>query len=120
MNIKDIIKKVANLLYKDEDVYNGSVLFDFSSYDDENYIPYIIIDDRRVLVSEFFVNKKGNIIKITDNKDNIFEFDINSMDNNSFEYFCEKSFLYNLLSDVYYETDYSWEIGDFELDFLNE
>jgi hypothetical protein len=33
METKEIVKKLAELLYKDEGVYEGVVCFDWSSYD---------------------------------------------------------------------------------------
>lgn len=120
MNTKKIIKKLAELLYKDEGVYDGVVCFDWASYDDENDIPYLIIKGERIKIEEFKVNKEGNIIKVLRHND-IFlidEWTLNLDECTFTEQDFEDMGMYTFLNDVYYETDYSWEIGDFEMDFL--
>ena len=62
MVTREIVKKLAELLYKDEGVYDGAVYFDWSSYDDDFYIPHLNIDGNRVNIEEFRVNKEGNEI----------------------------------------------------------
>lgn len=114
MEIKEITKKIANLLYKDKDVYNGVVYFDFSSYDYDEDIPSINVNDKKVLVSKFEINREGTIITIIgEHNTDRYTLDVNTC---SEELFDE---IYTLLNDVYSETDYSWEYGDFE-DFLSK
>lgn len=115
METKEIVKKLAELLYKDEGVYDGVVCFDWSSYDYDEDIPNLTIDNKIVKIEEFRVNKEGTeIIVISDNDK--YTLDLTTSP------FTEKEYsdmgMYTLLSSVYYETDYSWEIGDFEIDFL--
>jgi hypothetical protein len=57
MTIRDIVKKLANLLYKDEGAYEGVVCFDWSSYDFDEDIPYITIDCKEFQVEVFSVNE---------------------------------------------------------------
>ena len=120
MEIREIVKKLAELLYKDEGVYDGAVCFDWSSYDFDEDIPYLIIKGERIQIEEFKVNKEGNIIKVLRNNDLflIDEWTLNLDECTFTEQDFEDMGMYTLLSSVYYETDYSWEIGDFEMDFL--
>ena len=102
-------KKVSRLLHQDEKVYEGVVCFDQSSYDTEDEIPSLCIDENIVMVEEFQVDKEGSEIIITSG-DNRYTLDLKSYTEQKYE----NMDLYKLLIDVYYETDYSWEIGDFE------
>lgn len=61
------------------------------------------------MVEEFQVDKEGSEIIITSG-DNRYTLDLKSYTEQKYE----NMDLYKLLIDVYYETDYSWEIGDFE------
>lgn len=115
MKTKEIVKKLAELLHKDEGVYEGVVYFDWSSYDLDDDIPYLIINGERIQIEEFKVNKEGNEIVVI-NGDDSYTLNLDKCT------FTEQDFedmgMYALLNSVYYETDYSWEIGDFEIDFL--
>ena len=122
METRDIVIKLAELLHKDEGVYDGAVCFDWSSYDLDEDIPYLIIKGERIKIEEFKVNKEGNIIKVLRHNDLflIDEWTLNLDECTFTEQDFEDMGMYALLNSVYYETDYSWEIGDFELDFLKE
>ena len=115
MNTQEIVKKLAQLLYNEEEGYNGIVYFDWKTYDDENDIPHIIINGERVNIDEFRVNKDGTQISVISG-DDIYTLNLTTSPFTEQEY--EDMGMYTLLNDVYYETDYSWEIGDFEIDFL--
>ena len=52
MNIQEIVKRLAKLLYQDEGVYEGAVCFDWSSYDEEYEIPSICIVANRGSLSD--------------------------------------------------------------------
>ena len=113
METKEIVKKLAKLLYKDEGVYDGVLCFDWSSYEYEDDIPHIILDNKLIKIEEFQVNKEGNkIIIYTD--DNKYVLNLEMFNENDFK----NMGMYSLLMNIYYETDYSWELGDFEIDFL--
>ena len=120
MNTQEIVKKLAELLYKDEGVYDGAVCFDWASYDLDEDIPYLIIKGERIKIEEFNVNKEGNIIKVLRHNDLflIDEWTLNLDECTFTEQDFEDMGMYALLNSVYYETDYSWELGDFEIDFL--
>ena len=120
METKEIVKKLAELLYKDEGVYDGAVCFDWASYDLDEDIPCLIINGECVKIEEFKVNKEGNIIKVLRHDDlfHIDEWTLNLDECTFTEQEYEDMGMYALLNSVYYETDYSWEIGDFEIDFL--
>lgn len=113
MNTQDIVKRLAKLLYQDEGVYEGVVCFDWSSYDEEYEIPSICIGGDSVMVEEFQVNKEGTEIIITSG-DNRYTLDLAAYTEQEYE----EMGLYTLLNSVYYETDYSWEFGDFDTEFL--
>ena len=115
MNTQEIVKKLAELLYKDEGVYNGVVCFDWSAYDFEEDIPNLTIDNKIVQIEEFRVNKEGTQIAVISGNDN-YILDLTTSPFTEQEY--EDMGMYTLLNSVYYETDYSWDIGDFEIDFL--
>ena len=108
MNTQEIVKKLAELLYKDEGVYNGVVCF-------EEDIPNLTIDNKIVQIEEFRVNKEGTQIAVISGNDN-YILDLTTNPFTEQEY--EDMGMYTLLNSVYYETDYSWDIGDFENDFL--
>lgn len=115
MNTQEIVKKLAELLYKDEGVYDGVVYFDWSSYDLDEDIPNLTIDNKIVQIEEFRVNKEGTQIAVI-NGNNNYILDLTTNPFTEQEY--EDMGMYTLLNSVYYETDYSWEIGDFEMNFL--
>jgi hypothetical protein len=48
----------------------------------------------------------------------LYDIEENNLTEEEFEKEAEAIGLYELLSDIYYETEESYEIGDFELDFL--
>lgn len=111
LKIRKELESIARLLWVGG--YDGTIYFDHKSYDDETLIPHIDIDGVRVLVSEFTINRDGSQFSIIDTDDNSYipeEWDD--------DYFIEIG-LDTLLRDVYYETNESCEIGDYELDFLN-
>ena len=114
MKILEISRKLAELLYKDLDVYNGCVSFDFSSYEYEIDIPYIIFNGMTLKIANVIISKDGNTIEVTDDKENTYLINLLDYDDMQLNYMC----IDNLLYDVYYETSYSYEIGDFENDFL--
>ena len=115
MNTQEIVKKLAELLYKDEGVYDGVVYFDWSSYDLDEDIPNLTIDNKIVQIEEFRVNKEGTQIAVISGNDN-YILDLTTNPFTEQEY--EDMGMYTLLNSVYYETDYSLDIGDFEIDFL--
>ena len=70
LEIRKEINAIAKYLYANG--YNGTIHFDFSSYDDELDIPSLDIDGERIWVSSFYVNEAGNIIVITDSDYNAY------------------------------------------------
>ena len=115
MAIKEIVKKLGELLHKDKNVYNGNVCFDFSSYDFEEDIPHISIFGKRTLIENIFISKDGDYITLTNDNGQ----ELNLYMEKYTEKELEEMNLYELLNTTYYETTYSYEIGDFELEFLN-
>lgn len=83
-------------------------------HNDEEYeIPSICIDGNNVMVEEFQVNKEGTEIIIISGDDR-YTLDLAAYTEQEYE----EMGLYTLLNDVYYETDYSLEFGDFDTEFL--
>lgn len=111
MSILEIAKKVGNLL-KGRTIY-----FDFKSYDNEEDIPHIFDGLTRCNVEVVRFNDDGDFFEILTNSVSmgIRLYDITEKE---FEREANEIGLYELLNDIYYETDESYEIGDFELDFL--
>ena len=118
LKIRKELESIARLLWVGG--YDGTIYFDHKSYDDETLIPHIDIDGVRVLVSEFTINRDGSQFSIIDTDDNSYILDMDAIPEEwDDDYFIEIG-LDTLLRDVYYETDESCEIGDYEIDFLNE
>ena len=115
METKNIIKKLAELLHKDKDVYNGNICFDFGSYEFEEDIPHINILGKRELVQNIYFSKDGKTIIITNEGSKELTLNVDSFTEENFE----DMDMYELLNTAYYETTYSYEIGDFEINFLN-
>ena len=114
MDIKEIVKKIADLLHNGS-VKTGKVWFDFDSYDMEEDIPYLLNDKGKIIRIEwFFVNKDGSEIIVTTEHCDEYTLNMSNFTENDLEAIG----MYELLSNVYYETNDSYEIGDFEIDFL--
>lgn len=115
MAIKEIVKKIADLLYNGS-VKTGKVWFDSDSYDSEEDIPYLLNDKGKIIrIDWFFVNKEGTKIIVTTELCDEYTLNMSNFTENDLEAIG----MYELLSNVYYETNDSYEIGDFENDFLN-
>lgn len=112
--MKQIHKKLVNLLYKEDGVYDGSICFDFSSYEYEDDIPYVIINNTKILVLNVYLPKDETFFIITSDTETDYVIDLN--DYNEDELIAMN--IYGLFQDIYYETSYSYEIGDFEEEFL--
>ena len=115
MNTQEIVKKLAELLYMENSLYNGVIHFDWSSYEFDGDIPTLKIDNKFVKIEEFRVNKEGTEIVVISGNDS-YTLNLTTSPYTVQDY--EDMGMYEFLSSVYYETDNSWEIGDFEIDFL--
>ena len=108
MTMFEIAQKVAELL-KGRTIY-----FDFKSYDNEEDIPHIFDGFTRCNVSCVRFSEDGSFFEVLcDNyacRVDVTEDGVDIMDENE---------LYELLSNIYYETDESHIIGDFETEFLD-
>ena len=119
LQIRKELGKIAELLWGNGE--NGVVCFDRSSYDLESDIPHLVIDGKYVIVDTFIINKDGSQFTVCDdNKRDSYTLDMDAIptewDDN---YFIEVG-LDALLRDVYYETKESYEIGDYEMDFIGD
>ena len=114
MNTREQIKKLASLL--EEKV----LYFDHKSYDFAEDIPHLILDGERVNVESVWIDKKGLTMTITTN-DTEFGLGFYEDEENTFETIdkeLEECGMDEFLRDIYYEHPRSWEIGDYEDDFL--
>ena len=117
MEMRKELESIARLLWVGG--YDGTIYFDHKSYDDETLIPHIDIDGERVLVDTFIINRDGSQFTIISGRDS-YILDMDAIPSEwDDDYFIEIG-LDTLLRDVYYETSESWEIGDYELDFLGK
>ena len=107
MTMFEIAQKVSNLC-KGRTIY-----FDFKSYDNEKDIPHIHDGFTRCNVSCIRFSENGSLFEVLcDNyacRVDVTEDGVGIIDETE---------LYELLSNVYYETEESLELGDFESDFL--
>jgi hypothetical protein len=116
MNTREQIKKLANLL-------NGKTIhFDWKSYDFEKDIPHLNLDGERKNISSVSIGEDGLTMNVmtTDCEYGLgFYEDIEN--GNTFETIdkeLEEMGMDEFLRDIYYEHPRSWEIGDYEDDFL--
>lgn len=111
MSILEIAKEVGNLL-KGRTIY-----FDFKSYDNEEDIPHIFDGRTRCDVECVRFNDNGDFFEIL-TKSVSMGIGLYDITEEEFEDGANEMGLYELLRDIYYETEESQEIGDFEVDFL--
>ena len=117
LKIRKEIEKIAELLWSNG--CDGIIHFDHKSYDDQTLIPHIDIDGERVLVDTFIINRDGSQFTIISGRDSyILDMDAIASEWND-DYF-DQIGMFELLQDVYYETTESYDIGDYEIDFLKE
>ena len=116
MNTRELIKKLASLL--EEKV----MYFDHKSYDFAEDIPHLILDGERVNIDSVWIDKKGLSMTITTKDTEIglgFNEDIENGDTfETIDKELEECGMDEFLRDIYYEHPRSWEIGDYEDDFL--
>lgn len=114
MNIREEIKKVAELL-------EGKVMyFDHNSYDLAEDIPHLIIDGKRENIESVIITKDGTLMQITTAEEEI-GLGFTEGEENTFETIdkeLEECGMDEFLRDIYYNHPRSWEIGDYEDDFL--
>lgn len=116
MNTREQIKKLASLL--EEKV----MYFDHKSYDFEEDIPHLFLDGERVNIDSVWIDKKGLSMTIRTKDTEIglgFNEDIENGDTfETIDKELEECGMDEFLRDIYYEHPRSWDIGDYEDDFL--
>lgn len=113
MNTFAVAQKLCKLLK------GRTIHFDFKSYDNEEDIPQISDGGKWYKVRYVRFNDEGDYFEIiTDTFGCGIGF--NDITEEEFNKGANEIGLYDLLSNVYYETDESVELGDFEDDFLAE
>lgn len=100
--------------------YNGVIYFDHKSYDDNRDIPHLLIDGELVYVVKFYVNREETLMQITDDENKVYTLDLTELPEEWNDDYFDQIGMFELLQDVYYETTESYEIGDYEIDFLKE
>ena len=118
MSIFEVAKKVGNL-FKGRTIY-----FDFKSYDNKEDIPHIFDGWTRCDVECVRFNDNGDFFEILTKSVSmgiaLYDIEKGNLTKKEFEKGAKDIGLYDLLRDIYYETDESAELGDFEDDFLAE
>ena len=116
MNTREQIKKLASLL--EEKV----MYFDHKSYDFAEDIPHLTLDGERKNISSVFISKDGLMMNVvTDDCEYGLGFYEDIENGDTFETIdkeLEECGMDEFLRDIYYEHPRSWEIGDYEDDFL--
>lgn len=114
MNTREQIKKLASLL--EEKV----MYFDHKSYDFAEDIPHLILDGKRENIETVWIDKEGLTMTITTNDTEI-GLGFTEDEENTFETIdkeLEECGMEGFLRDIYYNHPRSWDIGDYEDDFL--
>ena len=114
MNTREQIKKLASLL--EEKV----MYFDHKSYDFAEDIPHLTLDGERKNISSVSIGKDGLTMKVM-TTDCEYTLGFYEDEENTFETIdkeLEECGMDEFLRDIYYEHPRSWEIGDYEDDFL--
>ena len=114
MNTREQIKKLASLL--EEKV----MYFDHKSYDFAEDIPHLILDGKRENIESVWIDKEGLTMTITTNDTEI-GLGFTEDEENTFETIdkeLEECGMEGFLRDIYYNHPRSWDIGDYEDDFL--
>ena len=114
MNTREQIKKLASLL--EEKV----MYFDHKSYDFAEDIPHLTLDGERKNISSVFISKDGLMMNVVTD-DCEYGLGFYEDEENTFETIdkeLEECGMDEFLRDIYYEHPRSWEIGDYEDDFL--
>lgn len=114
MNTREQIKKLALLL-------EGKIMFfDHKSYDLAEDIPHLTLEGKRENIESVYIAKDGTIMTITTADSEIVlgftedeEITLETIDKE-----LEKCGMDEFLRDIYYNHPRSWEIGDYEDDFL--
>lgn len=113
MTFKSIAKKLAILLK------GRTIHFDHKSYDDGNDIPHIFVNGERYDIDSVKISKNGEYIECYgDYKGTGVDYTFGISVATLTETEMVGMDIYNFFQDIYYETEESGEIGDFEDDFL--
>ena len=104
-----------------------TITFDHKSYDDANDIPHLMIGGVRFNVETATFHKDGSFLDVSGSTEinpcshagmGITFVEDEDLTAEMIEEECKEMGMYELFSDIYYETNESGDIGDFEIDFL--
>ena len=118
LTIRKELAMIADYLWANG--YNGIIYFDHKSYDDNRDIPHLLIDAELVYVYKFYINREVTLMQITDDENNLYTLDLTALPEEWDDEYFDQIGMFELLQDVYYETTESYEIGDYEIDFLKK
>jgi hypothetical protein len=116
MTTKQIAIKLAKEILKGRIIY-----FDYKSYDNQEDYPHIIVNGERYDIDSVKLSKHGEYMECNGDYKGTgvdYTFGISFIELTEDE--LEEIGIPALLHDIYYETDESVELGDFEDDFLAE
>lgn len=114
MNTREEIAKLATLLNGEE------IFFDHNSYDLAEDIPHIIVGGKRVDIDSVIIPADASYIEVYSGND---KYTLSLVEDGDYTFdlidkFLEESKVDTLLYDIYYQHPKSYEIGDYEMDFL--
>ena len=109
MNIIEVAKMLGEFL-KGETIY-----FDLASYSADAEPPFLVVDNKREIVESATLNKEGTFLVVEFANGGSAKFGFYEGERLPID---DIMGIYRLLKDMYYETDESFDIGDFEQDFL--
>ena len=92
------------------------------TYDNDEDIPRLSINGETIKVETVIINKEATKLSVQ-TRDGDYSLSLvptGKQTPDDIESILNESKVPDLLQEVYYETDESYEIGDFETDFLNE
>ena len=114
MNTREQIKKLASLLG------GKGMYFDHKSYDFAEDIPHLTLDGKRENIEFVVISEDGTFMEIT-TADSEIGLGFTEDEENTFETIdkeLEECGMEEFLRDIYYNHPRSWEIGDYEDEFL--
>ena len=115
MTIRDEIKKVCDLL-------NGETMgFDRRTYEFAKDIPHLIIDGVRENIDSVYIYENGTMMNVITENGQEIGFGFYEEEDITFEMIdqeLEEMGMDAFLRDIYYNHPRSYEIGDYEEDFL--
>jgi hypothetical protein len=97
---------------------DNPICFDHKSYDYQEDIPFVTIGGDKYLVDSARLYNEGMTLEVISKGERI-TLDLSCLSElYTDDFLLNECNLYSLFMDMYYETPKSWEIGDFEIHFM--